>query len=155
MTKKLFITLLCLGIGLPSLVFAKAPKDFQFTYFSSAGQLEKATVEKVIVKDGLITQHREAVLVGEDGEKKNFDKTFKITPEQLEDFYQIVQASGFMTWPKAAEAPHQSQVIEEIEITADGKTVKHNRWEQGQEEKFRSLYQQYDRWLIHVQSATF
>lgn len=151
MKKNLWIVLFIF----PFSAFAQAPKDFQFTYYSSAGQLENGTVEKVVVKDNVITQHREAVELGEGGGKKNFDKTFKINSQQTDELYRIIQTSGFFTWPQKSDVSHQSQVVEEIEVKAEGKTTKRNRWELGLEDSFRKLYQDYDRWLISVQSARF
>lgn len=145
----LWLFLLC-----PS-VFAQAPKDFQFSYYSSNGPMDTATVERITVKDGTILQQRDAVVLGEGSERKKMEKSFKVTSQQVDELYQIVQGSGFLTWPTKALQSHQSQVVEEIEVKADGRSVKHSRWEGGLEESFRKLYLDFDRWMINSQSARF
>jgi hypothetical protein len=151
MTKLLLIIFLLL----PSAVFAQAPKDFQFSFYSSNGPMEKATVERLTVKGNTILKQTQAVMVGEGSEKKSTEKSFKVTPKQIDELYRIVQTSGFFTWPVKSEISHQSQVVEEIEVKADGRSLKHSRWEAGLEESFRKLFQDFDRWQIDTQSARF
>ncbi len=150
-TSLFFILAIFLSCGFAN----AAPKDFQVVYFTSAGQLEKATIEKITVKEGAAVMDREAVQVGGSGEKKKDSKSYKISSAQLDELLSIVQASGFMTWPGTGEAPHQSQVVEYFEITLDGKTVKRTRWEGGNQERFRQLYEDFNRWYTGIRAAHF
>ncbi|MFO1462592.1 MAG: hypothetical protein U1F66_02370 [bacterium] len=133
----------------------KAPKDFKLVFRSSAGELERATKETFEVTKGSVTVRRDAEIVGEEGVKTKYDKVYKISDEQLDQLYQVVVSSGFMTWPKNPEGPHQSTVSEVFEISADGKTVSHGRWEQGNQEAFRALYERWNSWFNSVRTVRF
>jgi len=160
-----YLLILVLVLALPVNLYAKeaattaaaisAPKDFRFSFQSRAGTMDQATEEKITVQGKLVTLDRSAKVVGESGDKKPFQKTYDVTPEQLDALYQIVQQSGVMTWPNSAEGGHQSEVQESIEVSADGKTVKHGRWEAGNQEKFRVLYEQFNTWYTDIRSVRF
>jgi len=134
---------------------AAAPKDFRVVYFSSAGALEKATVETITVKPGSAVMDRDAVQVGGSGEKVKESKTYQVSPEQFDELYQLVQQSGYLTWPAVGTPPHQSQIEEYFEITVDGKTVKRSRWEEANLEKFRQFYSDFNRWYTTIRSVAF
>jgi hypothetical protein len=146
----LFLFFLLLSFPL----WAAPPKDFRIVYFSSAGSMEKSTVEKITVQEGSATMDRDAVQVG-GGEKEKFTKTYKVSSEQLENLYQLVLTSGVMTWPVSSETSHQSRVEEYFEITAEGKTVKRTRWEGGNLESFRKFYEDFNRWYTDIRSVRF
>ncbi|MCE9626164.1 MAG: hypothetical protein K8R69_12065 [Deltaproteobacteria bacterium] len=133
----------------------KTPKDFKLVFRSSAGALERATTETVEIAKDTITVNRSAEVVGEGGGKTPYTRTYKISEAQLAELYQVVVSSGFLTWPKSADGSHQSTVDEFFDITADGKTVTHGRWEAANQEAFRSFYDRYNSWFNSVRTARF
>ena len=133
----------------------KTPKDFKLVFRSSAGALERATTETVVVVKGSITVNRSAEVVGEGGGKTPYTRTYQISDAQLDELYQAILSSGFLTWPKSADGSHQSTVEEFFDITADGKTVTHGRWEQANQETFRAFYDRYNSWFNSVRTARF
>lgn len=133
----------------------KVPKDFKLVFRSSAGALARATQETLTVIKGSVTVSRDAEIVGEEGAKTKNERVYKISDEQLKQLYEVVSSSGFMTWPKNPEGPHQSTVEEFFDITADGKTVTHGRWEQGNQEAFRAFYDRYNSWFNSIRTARF
>ena len=144
---------------IPSAAFAKdkevkAPSDFKLVYRSSAGQLEQATKEQVEVSAGQVTVTRRAKPIGTT-EMADASRTYKIDTAQLDALWAIVVESGFLKWPKNAEGPHQSQVEESFEITADGKSVSHGRWEEGIQENFRILFERYNSWFNGIRTVRF
>ncbi len=137
-----------------TMVYAKAPKDFKILYKSSAGEIEKGTKEQMEVSQGKVTVNRSAVQIGS-SELSQTSRDYKVTPEQLDRLYQIVLDSGFATWPATAEGSHGSQTEESFQITSDGKTVTHQRWEVGNEEKFRTLFKNFNDWFNSIRTAWF
>lgn len=133
---------------------AKAPSDFKLVYRSSAGQLEQATKEQVEVVAGKVTVTRRAKPIGS-GAMADEGRSYNIDPAQLDALWAIVQESGFLKWAKNSEGPHASQVEESFEITADGKTVQHGRWEQGNQEAFRVLFERYNSWFNGIRTVRF
>jgi len=132
-----------------------APKDFRFILLDKAGSMGEATSEKITIEGGTAKLQRDAKIVGESGDKKPFSTTYTVSPAQLDGLYQIIQQSGFMTWADSAEASHQSQVQESMEVTADGKTVKRSRWQGGNQDRYRILYEEFNRWYTDIRSARF
>lgn len=154
--RKYFLLFLPLLL-VPSLARAGdgVPKDFKLVFRSSAGALERASQQNAEVVRGTVTISENAEKVGEEGVKTKSSRTYKISDEQLKQLYDIVTSSGFFTWPKNPDGPHQSTVEEFFDITADGKTVSHGRWEQGNQESFRSLYDRYNSWFNSIRTARF
>jgi hypothetical protein len=132
----------------------KAPSDFKLVYRSSAGQLEQATKEQVEVSAGNVTVTRRAKPIGA-AAMTDASRSYKIDQAQLDALWAIIQESGFLQWPKNPEGPHASQVEESFDITANGKTVSHGRWEQGLREKFRILFEKYNSWFNGIRTVRF
>ena len=132
----------------------KAPSDFKLVYRSSAGQLEQATKEQVEVSGGKVTVTRRAKPIGSSS-MADESRSYPVDGAQLAALWAIVQESGFLKWPKNAEGPHQSQVEESFEISANGKTVSHGRWEEGNQEAFRVLFERYNSWFNGIRTLRF
>ena len=156
--RRLFLSLIAVFLIAGS-AFAEAgdklPKDFKLVFRSSAGALERASQETVEVVKGTVTVSRNVELVGEDGVKTKDQRSYKISDEQLQKLYDEVLSSGFFSWPKSAQAVHTSTVEEFFDITADGKTITHGRWEQGNQEAFRSFYDRYNAWFNGIRTVRF
>ncbi|HCU23794.1 MAG TPA: hypothetical protein DF383_02160 [Deltaproteobacteria bacterium] len=135
----LLVVLLPYGAG------AKAPGDFKLVYRSSAGHLAQATQERVEVLRGNVSVS---------GNVQD-NRSYRIDEAQLEALYQIVLSSGFMTWKKAPEVSHQSGVEEVFEVTANGSTVSHGRWEDGNQDAFREFFAKYNAWLNGIRTVRF
>ncbi|MCC6272792.1 MAG: hypothetical protein IT572_04950 [Deltaproteobacteria bacterium] len=155
MRKILFLILALVSFSWVAAAKDKVPGDFKLVFRSSAGALERATQETLTVHKDTVTVSRNAEIVGEEGVKTKSDRVYKITGEQLKQLYDIVVSSSFFTWPKNPEGPHQSTVEEFFDITANGKTVTHGRWEQGNQEAFRALYDRYNSWFNSIRTARF
>lgn len=155
MLKKLLFGLLILSFGFSLIAFAKVPKDFRFEYENRAGQLEMGTVEKIVVTPGLIIVTRSAKHIGEGSDKKQTSKTYHPNDEQMDGLIKIVESSGFMSWPASAEIPHQSRADEYFQITLNGKTVRHTKWEQANQEAFRILWTHFNDWFRDIRAVRF
>jgi len=114
-----------------------------------------ATQERIVVEGNQVKVFRHAKQLGEGPEKRQSTQNYPISKKQMEKFIEIVKISGFMTWPKNPDVPHKSHADEYIEITLDGKTVRHNKWEKGHEESFRILYTHFNTWFTDVRSVRF
>lgn len=132
----------------------KVPSDFKLVYRSSAGQLEQATKEQIEVVAGKVTVTRRAKPIGSSA-MTDASRSYNIDSAQLAALWTIIQESGFLKWPKNADGPHQSQVEESFDITADGKTISHGRWEDGNQEAFRVLYEKYNSWFNGIRTVRF
>lgn len=132
----------------------KAPSDFKLVYRSSAGQLEQATKEQVEVTSGKVTVTRHAKPIGA-GAMADATRSYNIDAAQLDALWAILQESGFLKWSKNADGPHQSQVEESFELTANGKTITHSRWEDGNQEAFRVLFERYNSWFNGIRTVRF
>ena len=159
MSKLLKPAILFWIVFLPLYSFAKdkelkTPSDFKLVYRSSAGQLEQATKEQVEVSPGKVTVTRRAKPIGSSS-MTDESRSYNISSEQLAALWAIVVESGFLKWPKNPEGPHQSQVAETFEITADGKTLSHDRWEEGNQEAFRALFEKYNAWFNGIRTVRF
>lgn len=155
MKKHYILALLVSLLPFSALAGDSVPKDFKLVFRSSAGALERATQETLTVAKDTVTVSRNAEIVGEEGVKTKSDRVYKISEAQLKQLYDIVISSGFFTWPKNPEGPHQSTVEEFFDITADGKTVTHGRWEQGNQEAFRAFYDRYNSWFNSIRTVRF
>jgi len=151
-----------LALVLPLFLFSlvvqasdNTPKDFKLVFHSSSGALERGTKQTIEVVKGTVTVRLNAEKVGEEGVQTKDDKVYKISDDQLNQLYQVVTSSGFMTWPKNSEGPHQSTVEESFDITANGKTVTHGRWEQGSQDTFRNFYESWNSWFNGIRTARF
>ncbi len=153
--KKFRAVFILIGLVFLSKAWADPPKDFQVIYYSSAGPLEKATIEKITVKKGAAVMERDAVQVGGGGEKTKDSKSYKVSPAQFDELYQIVQGSAYLTWPSGPDADHASQVEEYFEVSSEGKTVRRTRWEAGNQERFRKFYEDFNRWYTQIRSVMF
>lgn len=134
-------------------VQAKVPEDFRFEYENRAGRLAKGTVEKIVVTPGLVTVTRDAKHIGEGPEMKHTVRTYRPTSEQMEKLIQIIESSGFLTWPPSAKIPHKSQADEYIQITLNGKTARHTKWEKAHQESFRILWVRFNDWFTDLRSV--
>ena len=152
MIKKILIILVFTWANLPWCSFAQ---DFKFIYFSTGGTTPMATQERIEVEGDQVTLFRHAKELGEGSEKRKSTRSYPVSKPQLQKLIEIVKSSGFMTWPKNPEVADKTHADEYIEITLDGKTVRHTKWERGYQEQFRILYTHFNSWFTRVRSIQF
>lgn len=149
------LMILCLGPA----AFAKAPADLSVDYsFVQGGPVQAATLEKYTLQAKSLQLKTDYIPTefGSDPLKRiQNTKIFKVSDEQLDALWQIIQKSQFMTWPATqAERPPQSgnQVFR---IVAEGKNASHSMWDAGQKDQFIQFSRDFLNWAKQVMRAQF
>ncbi|MBL7685548.1 MAG: hypothetical protein JNK65_05905 [Deltaproteobacteria bacterium] len=129
---------------------SKVPSDLKVKYeFIQGGPEKGATIETYLLEGNKLTLTTDYIPTqyGSDASKRvKENKTYTMSKEKMEELWQIIENSRFMTWTDAPSQRPPQGGNQSFTITANGKTATHTMWENPNKESFIDFSREFLKW---------
>lgn len=137
----------------------KVPGDLSVIYdFVQGGPEKGATHETYKVSGSTLVQETDYIPTefGSNVSKRRKEsKTYKVSKDQLSDLWGIISNNTFLDWPAVSPQRPPMSGNQTFTIKANGKTVTHSMWEQGNRDRFIEFSREFINWTKRVMTVEF